>query len=69
MLKKKLISIKKYINKKLKKAIIQKSKLLIILVMLQVFKKNKILRLYVDFRKFNNITISDRNLLPNISKL
>ena len=69
MLKKKLVSLKKYINKKLKKEIIQKSKLLIILTVLQIFKKNKTFRLCVDFRKFNNIIIPNKNLLPNINEL
>ena len=69
MLKKKLISLKKYINKRLKKGIIRKSKLLVVSAVLQIFKKNKTLRLCVDFRKFNNITILNKNLLSNISKL
>ena len=69
MLKKKLVSLKKYINEKLKKEIIRKLKLLVISVILQIFKKNKIFRFYIDFRKFNNIIISNKNLLSNISEL
>ena len=69
MLKKKLVSLKKYIDEELKKEIIQKSKLLVVSAVLQIFKKNRIFRPCVDFRKFNNIIISNKNLLSNISEL
>ena len=33
------------------------------------FKKNKLFRLYVDYRKLNNIIIKNQYLLFNINKL
>ena len=38
-------------------------------MILFVLKKNKILYLYIDYRKLNNITIKNRYLLFNINKL
>ena len=32
-------------------------------------KKDSLLRQYVDYRKLNNITIKNRYLLPNITKM
>ena len=58
-----------YLNKNLKKDFIQKTKITVEFFILFILKKNKKLRLYVDYRKLNIITIKDKYLLPNIGKL
>ena len=52
-----------------KKKFIRKSQLSIEYSILFAFKKNKSLRLYVDYRKLNNIIIKNRYLLFNINEL
>ena len=53
----------------MKKKFIKKSQSSIEYSILFVFKKNKTLRLCIDYRKLNNITIKNRYLLFNIKKL
>ncbi len=52
-----------------KKKIIRKFQLQTEYLILFVSKKNRILYLYIDYRKLNNITIKNRYLLFNISEL
>jgi hypothetical protein len=58
-----------YINENLIKELISKSKSLAGLPNLLIRKKDRLDRLYVNFRAINTIMIKDRYLLPNISKL
>jgi hypothetical protein len=58
-----------YININIKKEFIRLSKLLARFLVIFIPKKNRKLRLYVDFRRLNKITIKNRYLLLNISKL
>jgi len=62
--------LKEYIDNILKKGIIKKLKLLTINSMLWALKaKNLIKKLYVNYRKFNKLTIMNRYLLPLVYKL
>lgn len=56
-------------DENLAKGFIRKSESLAGVPILFVPKKNRKLRLYVDYRKLNAITIKNRYLLPNISEL
>ena len=58
-----------YIKKQLAKEYIKELKLLVEYLILFVFKKNGKLRMCVDYRKLNDITIKNRYPLPNISEL
>ena len=69
MLEKKLRELRKYINESLKKIFIRKFKSSAEYLVIFVFKKNKSLRPYIDYRKLNNITIKNRYLLPKISEM
>ena len=64
-----LAILKEYINVNLEKGFIQLFISLAASLLLFVLKKNSKLRLYVDYRQLNSITIKDRYLLPLISKL
>jgi len=69
LLEKELEVLREYIIEKLKKRFIRESKLLIEYSILFVVKKDESLRLYVDYRKLNDIIIKNRYLLSNISEL
>jgi hypothetical protein len=56
----KLKILKNYLNKNLKKGYIQRSINPVSAPILFVFKKNGELRLYVDYRNLNKITIKNR---------
>jgi hypothetical protein len=56
--------LQEYIDKNLKKGFIRKSTSLAGYPILFAPKKDRILRLYVDYRQLNNITIKNRYLLP-----
>jgi hypothetical protein len=69
MSEKELQEIKTYININLKKRFIRKSKSPARFLVMFVPKKNRKLRLCVDFRKLNDITIKNRYPLPSIKEL
>ena len=56
-------------DKNLKKNFIQEVKTVAEFLILFVPKKNKKLRLYMDYRKLNAIIIKNKYLLSNIGKL
>ena len=56
-------------DENLEKGFIRRSESLAGLLILFVLKKDGLLRLYVDYRKLNDITIKNRYLLPNIGEL
>ena len=56
-------------DKNLEKGFIRRSESLAGLLILFVLKKDGLLRLYVDYRKLNDITIKNRYLLLNIREL
>jgi hypothetical protein len=60
---------KKYIDENLKKGFIRKSQSKVAHPVLFAPKKNGKLRMCVDYRKLNNITIKNRYPLPNIGEL
>jgi len=69
LLEKELRVLRGYIVENLKKGFIRESKLLVGYSILFVVKKDESLRLYVDYRKLNDITIKNRYSLLNISEL
>ena len=69
LLEKKLAILKEYININLKKGFIRLSISSAASLLLFVLKKNRKLRLYIDYRQLNSITIKDRYLLLLINKL
>ena len=60
---------RKYLNENLKKKFIRKSQSSTKYSILFVFKKDETLRLCVDYRKLNEITIKNRYSLSNINEL
>jgi len=66
---KELQILKKYLDNLLKKQRIKSSKNPIRTSILFVLKKDDSLRLYIDYRGFNSITMKNRYLLPFISKI
>ena len=66
---KKLKILREYLNENLKKKFIRKSQSSTRYLILFVLKKNEKLRLCVDYRKLNEITIKNRYSLPNINEL
>ncbi len=66
---KKLLTLCKYLAENEKKKFIRKFQLRAEYSILFIFKKDGELRLYIDYRKLNNITIKNCYLLLNISKL
>ena len=66
---KKLKILREYLNENLKKKFIRKSQSSIKYSILFVSKKNEKLRLCVDYRKLNEITIKNRYSLLNIDEL
>ena len=69
LLEKELAILKEYININLKKGFIRLSTSLAASLLLFVLKKNGKLRLCVNYKQLNSITIKDRYLLPLINKL
>jgi DNA mismatch repair protein MutH len=69
MSKKELVLIREYININIKKKFIRLSELLVGYPVIFVPKKNRKLRLCVDYQKLNDITIKNRYLLLNITEL
>ena len=65
---KKLKVLRKYLKKNLTKIFIKKSKSSTKYSILFTSKKNDKLRLCVDYRKLNDITIKDKTLLSNINE-
>jgi hypothetical protein len=61
--------LRKYINENLKKRYIRPSILLIRYLVLFVFKPNGKLRMYVDYRQFNAITVKNQYILFLIYKI
>ena len=66
---KKLRILREYLNENLKKKFIRKSQSSTKYSILFVSKKDEKLRLCVDYRKLNEITIKNRYSLPNINEL
>ena len=66
---KKLKILREYLNENLKKKFIRKSQSSTKYSILFVLKKDEKLRLCVDYRKLNEITIKNRYSLPNINEL
>ena len=64
----KLKILRDYLDENLKKDFIQKTKIIIGFLILFVLKKDRKLRLYVNYRKLNTITIKDKYLLLNIEE-
>jgi hypothetical protein len=64
-----LQELKAYINKNIKKGFIRLSKLPAGYPVIFIPKKNRKLRLCVNFRKLNDITIKNWYPLPNIGEL
>ena len=69
LLEKKLAILKEYININLEKGFIRLSISLAASLLLFILKKNRKLRLYIDYKQLNSITIKDKYLLPLINKL
>lgn len=62
-------TLKDYINENLRKGYIQKSTLSAGYLIIFMLKKGGELRLYIDYRYLNEITIKDRHLLPLIQEM
>ena len=62
-------TLNEYIKENLVKRFIQPLTLPVGYPIIFIPKKNRKLRLYIDYRKFNNITIKNRYLLPNADEL
>jgi hypothetical protein len=67
--KRELETLRKYINKNLIKEYIRSSKSPIKFTILFVPKKNRKLRIYVNYKKLNNIIIKNRYTLPLIYEI
>ena len=65
----KLEILRNYLDKNLKKSFIQKVKTTAEFLILFIPKKDRKLRLYVNYRKLNIIIVKDKYLLLNIRKL
>jgi hypothetical protein len=61
--------LKDYLNKSFKKGYIKLSTSPVRYLILFVLKKDRLLRLYIDYRKLNNIIVKNRYLLLNILEL
>ena len=69
LLKKKLDIFREYIKKNFIKKFIRESTLSVGYPILFILKKNNEFRLYIDYRKLNNIIIKNKYLLFNIVEL
>ena len=65
----KLEILRNYLDKNLKKSFIREVKMTAEFPILFILKKNEKLRLCVNYRKLNTITIKNKYLFPNIEKL
>ena len=61
--------LRQYLDENLKKGFIRELKSLAGYLILFAPKKDGTLRLYIDYRRLNDITIKNRYLLPNIVEL
>ena len=61
--------LKNYLDKNLKKRFIQKTKTIVEFFILFVPKKDRKLRLYINYRKLNIIIVKNKYPLSNIKKL
>ena len=64
-----LETLRNYLDKNLKKNFIRKAKTIAEFFILFILKKDEKLRLCVNYRKLNTITIKNKYSLPNIKKL
>jgi hypothetical protein len=64
-----LETLRKYIDKNLVKEYIRFSRLLVRFIVLFVLKKDEKLRIYVNYKKLNDITIKNRYTLPLIHEI
>ena len=69
MLENKLVVLKEYINKNLRRGFIKESTLRARALVLFVFKKDKGLQLVINYYKLNNITIKDKYSTLLLAKL
>jgi hypothetical protein len=69
LLPRELIALKKFLEKNLAKGFIQESKSLAGTPILFALKKDGSLRLCVDYRGLNAVTVKNRYLLPFISEI
>ena len=65
----KLRALKEFIQENLQKGYIRLSQLLVGYLVLFILKKNRKLRIYINYRQLNNITKKDRYPLPLISEI
>ena len=65
----KLKTLRNYLDKNFKKGFIQKAKIIVKFLILFILKKNRKLKLCINYRKLNTITIKNKYLLLNIRKL
>ena len=65
----KLETLRNYLDKNFKKNFIQKAKMTVEFFILFILKKDKKLRLYINYRKLNVIIVKDKYPLLNIRKL
>ena len=64
-----LETLRNYLDKNLKKSFIWEAKTTAEFFILFILKKDGKLRLYINYRKLNAITVKDKYPLPNIKKL
>ena len=64
-----LVALKEFIQKNLYKGYIRPLQLLVGYLVLFILKKNRKLRIYIDYRQLNSITRKDRYSLPLISEI
>ena len=64
-----LETLRSYLDKNLKKSFIREAKIIVEFSILFVPKKDKKLRLYVNYRRLNTIMIKNKYPLSNIKKL
>ena len=65
----KLETLRNYLDENLKKSFIRKAKTIVEFFILFILKKNKKLKLCVNYKKLNIIIIKNKYLFPNIRKL
>ena len=63
-----LETLRDYLDENLKKDFIREIKIIVEFLILFILKKDEKLRLYVNYRKLNIITIKDKYSLSNIRK-
>jgi hypothetical protein len=66
---KELKILQEYLNSLMEKGWIRPSKLLAGVLILFVLKLDRTIRLYIDYRGLNKVTIKNRYLLPLVSKM